>query len=88
MDLQNSRRNRGLMLTIEGWQKLQDARREVEIQENFGDRYTLEKLSEKTGLAPRTVAKILNREVGVDKRTLAQVFKAFNLALDIQRFSD
>jgi len=53
------RRNRGLILTLAG---LQDTRREFEIQENSGGRYTLEELSERTGLAPRTVAKIWARE--------------------------
>jgi len=67
-------------------QKLQDTRREFEIQENSGGRYTLEELSERTGLAPRTV-KILAREEGVDKRTIDYFFRAFNLELDTSDYS-
>lgn len=76
------RRQRGILLSPQGWKRLQDARREAEIQENSGERYTLEKLSERTGLDFSTVAKVLEREVGVDKRTLERFFSAFNLELD------
>jgi len=51
MKLQSQDATAGLY-TLAGLQKLQDTRREFEIQENSGGRYTLEELSERTGLAP------------------------------------
>lgn len=75
-------RSRGVVLTRQGWQKLQDAIRESETQEKSGDKYTFEELSERTGLGLSTVTKVLEREEGVDKRTLNRLFGAFNLELD------
>lgn len=82
MDLQKQRRKRGVVLTSVGLKKLQEARYLVEILENFGDKYTLEELSDRTQLAPFTVAKVLAREEAVDKQTLALFFRAFNLELN------
>lgn len=82
MELQKPKRRRGIILTPQGWRKFQDARHRLETQENVGERYTLEELGGKTGFDPRTVAKVLNRESGVDKQTLELLFKAFSLGLD------
>jgi len=81
------KRARGVVLTPEGWQKLLDAKLESEIQENFGERYTLEDLNERTGLDPGTIRKVLAREGKVDKQTLQLFFKAFNLELDKTYYS-
>lgn len=80
--MQKQRRKRGVVLTSVGLKKLQEARYQVELEENGGDRYTLEELSDRTQLAPFTVAKVLAREEGVDKQTLVLFFRAFNLELD------
>ena len=80
--MQKQRRKRGVVLTSVGWRKLQEARYQAELEENDGDKYTLEELSDRTQLAPFTVAKVLAREEGVDKQTLALFFRAFNLELD------
>jgi AraC-like DNA-binding protein len=82
MKPQNQKRNRGLILTREGWQKLENAKIEWEYQENNGTRYTLEELSERVGITPVTFRKVLTRETGVDKQTLVRLFMAFNLELD------
>ncbi|MEP0801140.1 NB-ARC domain-containing protein [Funiculus sociatus] len=82
MDRYKQKRQRGVILTLQGLKKLQDARHQAEILENAGDKYTLEELSDRTQLAPFTVAKVLARDEGVDKQTLALFFRAFNLALD------
>jgi len=82
MKPQQQKRNRGLILTLEGWQKLQNTKSEWEIQENFGYKYTLEELSERVGITPVTFRKVLTRETGVDKQTLVRLFMAFNLELD------
>ncbi len=80
--MQKQRRKRGVVLTSVGLKKLQEARYQVELEENNGDKYTLEELSDRTQLAPFTVAKVLAAEEGVDKQTLALFFRAFNLQLD------
>jgi len=76
----NHLRRRGATLTAQGSRKLNQAKAEVEIEQNF-KRYTLEDLSEKTGLTPNTLSKVFNASVGVDKRTLECCFNAFNLTL-------
>ncbi len=80
--MQKQRRKRGVVLTSVGLKKLQEARYRVEVEENEGNKYTLEELSDRTQLAPFTVAKVLAREEAVDKQTLALFFRAFNLELD------
>lgn len=76
----NHLRRRGTILTLQGLKKLNQAKAEVEIEQNC-KRYTLEDLSEKTGLTPNTLSKVFNGSVGVDKRTLECCFNAFNLTL-------
>ncbi|GAA6615198.1 hypothetical protein [Scytonema sp. NUACC26] len=73
-------RRRGVVLTEQGWQKLLQA--EV-IYNHYGQRYTFEELSERALLDPRTIGRILNREVGVDKRSLKIFFDTFNLKLEV-----
>ena len=75
------RRRRGVILTEKGLEKLQDAKIEAEFTENHGNRYTLEALSERTGLGVDTLMKVFACESGVDKQTLKCCFKAFNLTL-------
>ncbi|MBW4568764.1 MAG: AAA family ATPase [Tolypothrix carrinoi HA7290-LM1] len=82
MNPQNKKRNRGLILTREGWQKLENAKLEWEFHENNDTRCTLEELSERVGITPVTFRKVLTRETGVDKQTLVRLFMAFNLELD------
>ncbi|MEH2038654.1 NB-ARC domain-containing protein [Nostoc sp.] len=82
MKPEKPKRNRGLILTREGWQKLQNAKLEWEFRKNNGSKSTLEELSEQAGITPVTFRKILTRETGVDKRTLVRLFMMFNLELD------
>ncbi|MFW9262796.1 AAA-like domain-containing protein [Nostoc sp. CALU 546] len=76
----NHLRRRGAILTAQGSKKLNQAKAQLEIEQNF-KRYTLEDLSEKTGLTPNTLSKVFNGSVGVDKRTLECCFHAFNITL-------
>ncbi|NJR61447.1 MAG: NACHT domain-containing protein [Cyanobacteria bacterium CRU_2_1] len=78
---QPSRRRRGVILTSQGKQKLLEVIREFEREHNFGEKYTIEELSGQTGLDPGTVAKVLDAEEGVDRRTLDRFFRTFNLEL-------
>lgn len=75
------KRKRGVILTPEGLQKLEQARFESEYQENFGERYTYEKISELTNLDINTIKRVLACQEGVDKRSLEIFFLAFDLKL-------
>ena len=74
-------RRRGVILTREALEKLQEAKLKTEINENKGITYTLEALSDRTGLDPHTLIRVFTGETGVDRRTLSRCFKAFNLSL-------
>ncbi len=76
----NNVRRRGVILTALGSRKLNQAKAETEIEQNF-KRYTLESLSEETGLTPTTLSKVFTGSAGVDKRTLNCCFDTFNLTL-------
>lgn len=76
------RRKRGVILTPEGKQKLQGVIRLLEQQNNYGEKFTIEELSGRIGLDPGTVAKVLDAEGGVDRRTLERFFQTFNLTLE------
>ncbi len=76
------RRKRGVILTPQGWNKLQEAKSEAEFQENSGYRYTLEELSARTDLAVDTLLRVNTCSVAVDKQTLRRYFSAFNLRLE------
>ena len=73
-------RKRGVVLTSQGSIKLYQAKARVEFEQDF-KRYTLEALSEETGLTPTTLSKVFTGSAGVDKRTLECCFNAFNLTL-------
>ncbi|MBD2562825.1 MULTISPECIES: WD40 domain-containing protein [Nostoc] len=87
MTLQNWRRKRGVALTTKGLQKIQQAKHQSEAKENFGNRYTLEEMSARSGLYSATISKVLNREGGVDKQTLEKLFLAFHLKIDKSDYS-
>ena len=76
-----SKRKRGVVLTPPGRQKLQNVIKAWEEEDNFGDKLTIEELSDHTKLDAGTVAKVLDCEEGVDRRTLERFFQAFNLEL-------
>ncbi|MEP0857314.1 NB-ARC domain-containing protein [Trichocoleus sp. DQ-U1] len=82
MNLQQQKRRRGVILTPQGLKKLQAAKSEAESCEKSNNRYTLEALSDRTGLDPDTLMKVFACDAGVDKRTLSRCFRAFNLLLE------
>ena len=75
-------RRRGVILTPKALEELQEAKLETEIRENNGISYTLEALSDRTGLDSHTLIKVFSCETGVDRRTLSRCFQAFNLSLE------
>ncbi len=78
---QRSKRKRGVILSPEGWQRLQEAQKQAEREANHRHPYTLEDLNEITGLSSHTLTKIRRRQAPVDKRSLEDYFSAFNLNL-------
>jgi class 3 adenylate cyclase len=78
---QPQKRKRGVILTVQGWQRLQSAKRQSEIQDNSGNPYTLEELHERTHLSLNTLTKIQRRQVAVDRQSLEFYFSAFGLTL-------
>lgn len=82
MILERRNRRRGVILTQQGLQKLQNVKSESESNENFDKRYSREALGFRMGLDPDTVAKVFACELGVDKKTLKCCFQAFNLQLE------
>ena len=76
-----SQRKRGVILSPVGWQRLQSAQAQSEMEANGGHPYTLEDLNELTALSSHTLTKIRRRTGSVDKRSLEDYFSAFNLTL-------
>ena len=79
-------RNRGFLLSDRGKQKLETARQEAEKLNNEGKRYTVEQLSQFTGLDLSTISRILDTSIRIDRRTLERLFKAFSLELKTTDF--
>ncbi|HEY9664766.1 MAG TPA: hypothetical protein V6C65_40525, partial [Allocoleopsis sp.] len=82
-DTPKRNRNRGVILSQKGWQKLVQA--EV-LHDQFGRRYTHEQLSERSLLDVRTISRLLSCEVKVDKSTMRTFFRAFDLQLDVDDY--
>lgn len=71
-----NKRNRGVILTLKGWNKLQSL-----LQDNSPSKLTLEELSGHTCLSENTISKIQGRSEPVDKKSLLRIFDFFNLEL-------
>jgi len=79
---QSSRRRRGIVLSAQGWQRLQAAELLAAARDNGDSHYTLDQLSERTGLSTKTLTKVRRRQNPVDQPTLAAYFEAFGLILE------
>lgn len=75
------RRKRGVVLSPHGWQRLQAAEQQAANLDNASKVYTLEQLSERTGLSPNTITKVRRRRLAVDRQTLEFYFNALGLTL-------
>lgn len=84
---QRSKRKRGVILSLEGWQRLKSAQTTSEIELNQGNPYTLEELNEITGLSSHTLSKVRRRQAPVDKQTLKEYFNAFDLTLTTKDYT-
>ena len=76
-----STRRRGVILSRTGLARLRKAIEHSEVCDRDGKRYTLEDLNLRVGLDPKTIAKIFDRQIGLDKRTLDRIFRGFGLEL-------
>ena len=81
------KRNRGIVLTPIGLKRLKSARLNLESQNNFGERYTYEKISELTSLDINTIKKVLAANEPVDKRSLEKFLIAFNVELNPENYT-
>ncbi|WP_088892072.1 AAA-like domain-containing protein [Leptolyngbya ohadii] len=79
--LQSSRRKRGVVLSLKGWQRVQAAEQKAADQDNSSRPYTLEQLSDRSGLSPNTITKVRRRRHAVDRQTLESYFGAVGLEL-------
>ena len=75
------RRKRGVVLSPQGWQRLQLAEQQAAETQNAGKIYTLEQLGERTGLSPNTITKVRRRRLAVDRQTLEVYFTTLSLTL-------
>jgi len=78
----SEKRRRGVLLSFQGWQRLQSAEQLAAVQQNGGNPFTLEQLSVATGLSPNTLTKVRRRQKPVDFTTLDTYFSAFDLTLE------
>ncbi len=81
MENQKTKRLRGVILTAIGLKRLQAAIELAEIQENNGERFTQEKLSERMKVSTKSISRLWSLTTGIDQRTLKFCFSAFNLDL-------
>ena len=79
--LQSQKRRRGVVLSTQGWQRLQASEYLSALRDNAGNPYTLEQLSEHTGLSTKTLTKVRRRQNPVAQPTLTAYFEAFGLTL-------
>jgi hypothetical protein len=76
------KRRRGVILSSQGWQRLQAAQYLSAARDNAGSPYTLEELRDRTGLSTKTLTKVRRRQNPVDQPTLAAYFQSFGLSLE------
>jgi WD40 repeat protein len=75
------RKYRGLILSEWGLQRFQEAVEREAVAKNGGYAYTLEELSNLTGLSVRSIGRMRSRKNPVDRQTLEELFRTFNLTL-------
>ncbi len=78
----SQKRRRGVILSAQGLQRLQAAQYLSAARDNAGSPYTLEQLSDRTGLSTKTLTKARRRQNPVDQPTLAAYFQTFGLSLE------
>ncbi len=82
----SSRRRRGVVLNDAGLQRYHDAQRRLDNRLAPSARLSLERLSFEAGLSTKTIARVLDREMPVDLRTLELLFRGLGIALEPSDF--
>ncbi|NJR21632.1 MAG: hypothetical protein HC786_05355, partial [Richelia sp. CSU_2_1] len=75
------RKCRGVILSERGLQRFQEAVERSAIAKNGGYAYTLEQLSNLTGVSVRSIGRMRSCKTPVDRQTLEDLFSTFNLTL-------
>jgi DNA replication protein DnaC len=83
--IQKQTRNRGVILSNQGYKKLEDAIHNSKKTDIHCKLYTLEELKYTTNLSTGTIRKILKNEV-VDKSSIRIFFQAFGLDLQLNDY--
>ena len=86
MDLPVGQRSRGVVLSPKGQIKLENRMRELEIERYPVQEFVRRSQLEGQGLHPATIRKIL-RGQGVDKDSIALVFKAVGLQMELEDYT-
>jgi WD40 repeat protein/transcriptional regulator with XRE-family HTH domain len=73
------KRRRGVVLSPHGLERLQEAQEQIAGKMSGGYAYTLEQLSELTGLSVKSISRLRSCKQAVDRQTLEDFFRAFNL---------
>jgi WD40 repeat protein len=84
--LSKKRKRRGVILSDWGLQRFQEAQEQLAIAKNGGSAYTLERLSTLTGLSVRSIGRLRSCKAAVDRQTLEDLFRTFNLTLTEQDY--
>ena len=77
-----SHRQRGVVLTDRGKERLEAAIGAAQEQEKYGARFTQADLESRAGMSIKTIKKIRNQEAPADQPSVQALFKAFGLTLE------
>lgn len=77
-----SHRQRGVVLTDRGKQRLEAAIASAQDQEKYGARFTQPELESRAGLSIKTIKKIRHQDGPADQLRVEGLFSAFNLTLE------
>jgi transcriptional regulator with XRE-family HTH domain len=75
------KRDRGVVLTQQGVERIKKAIASAQDEEKFGKRFTQAELSERANLSIKTIKKILERTRATDEGSIRLLFDAFGLEL-------
>ncbi|NER83873.1 MAG: hypothetical protein F6K42_30890, partial [Leptolyngbya sp. SIO1D8] len=77
-----NQRQRGVVLTDLGWERLESAIAAAQETEKYGKRFTQAELEERAGISRKTIKKIRQRTAPVDETSVHALFTAFRLELE------
>ncbi|MEM6427394.1 MAG: NB-ARC domain-containing protein, partial [Cyanobacteria bacterium P01_D01_bin.128] len=75
-------RQRGVVLTDRGLERLEEAIASAQEAEKYGKRFTQAELEERAGISRKTIKKIRDRTTTVDSTSVQALFEVFGLELE------